>query len=390
VYIDFLEVGGGPSTFSLLSNATKIQFTQLDYIIGPAGSGDVSSIQLLSTVEGLGSAGYLSSYSTVVFQAGLNSTLDGLGTLGFISSIGASFSTIVSTVEGLGSTGYLSSYSTAVFESELVSTVEGLGSVGYLSSYSTVVFQNELVSTLEGLGSAGYISSVLSTSLTTGNMPVRQYYLMSTSLYPINSSIILVCDTLDSGKSDGNFSASYNTTTGYLSNPTPNNLTIGLQAKIAGPNGSPWLVSLKDGATQSTLFDWINNTCNIYNSDYNTNFILHANQSVYLDFLEVGGGPSTFSLLSNATRVQFTQLDYIIGPAGSGDVSSIQLVSTVEGLGSTGYISSIPSMITLSSLIVSSITLPDSNILYASANILYYNNMIVGGTYALSYQVITF
>jgi hypothetical protein len=45
---------------------------------------------------------------------------------------------LVSTVEGLGSSSYLSSYSTAVFELDMVSSIEGLGSVGYISTLSNV------------------------------------------------------------------------------------------------------------------------------------------------------------------------------------------------------------------------------------------------------------
>ena len=102
-----------------------------------------------STVAGLGSSGYLSSYSTTVFQSNLGSTIEGLGLLGYLSSIN-----IASSITGLGSSGYLSSYSTTVFQSNLGSTIVGLGSLGYISTALS------LQSTVEGLGTSGYVSSL--------------------------------------------------------------------------------------------------------------------------------------------------------------------------------------------------------------------------------------
>ncbi len=122
---------------------------------GLGSSGYISSFQLFSTVAGLGTAGYLSSfiigdlvYSSIaglgsagyVSTLSLTSTVGGLGTAGYISS-----SQLFSTVGGLGNAGYISS-------SQLFSTVGGLGNAGYISS-------SQLFSTVEGLGSAGYISS---------------------------------------------------------------------------------------------------------------------------------------------------------------------------------------------------------------------------------------
>jgi hypothetical protein len=131
---------------------------------GLGSSGYISTFQLFSTVEGLGSAGYLSSfiigdlvYSSIqglgsvgyVSTASLTSTVEGLGTSGFISS-----SQLFSTVGGLGSAGYISSF-------QLFSTVQSLGTEGYISSF-------QLFSTVEGLGSAGYISTPQLTSTIDG------------------------------------------------------------------------------------------------------------------------------------------------------------------------------------------------------------------------------
>lgn len=106
-------------------------------VTGLGTSGYVSSFQLFSTVQGLGSAGYLS--SGVITQP-LISTVIGLGTVGYVST-----SQLTSTVRGLGSSQYVSS-------TQLRSTTVGLGSVGYVSS-------TQLFSTVRGLGSAGYLST---------------------------------------------------------------------------------------------------------------------------------------------------------------------------------------------------------------------------------------
>jgi hypothetical protein len=64
----------------------------------------------------------------------------------------------VSTVQGLGTLGYLSSASGSgggggdVTSTNLTSTTLGLGTLGYLSSA-------QLISTIEGLGTLGYLSS---------------------------------------------------------------------------------------------------------------------------------------------------------------------------------------------------------------------------------------
>ena len=111
---------------------------QLASTVGGLGSaGYVSSFDLVSTVGGLGSAGYISSQQLLSTTDGL---LNNLVVLGFISA-----PSLFSTVAGLGTAGYVSSLS-------LTSTVNGLGTAGYVSSFS-------LFSTVAGLGTAGYISS---------------------------------------------------------------------------------------------------------------------------------------------------------------------------------------------------------------------------------------
>ena len=128
-------------------------------VTGLGTSGYVSSFQLFSTVQGLGSAGYLSSG---VITLPLTSTVIGLGTLGYVST-----SQLVSTVMGLGSSGYVSS-------TQVTSTTQGLGNLGYIST-------SQLVSTVQGLGSLGYISTANITSTTNGLGSLG--YVSSTQLF---------------------------------------------------------------------------------------------------------------------------------------------------------------------------------------------------------------
>ena len=116
----------------------------------------ISSPTLLSTIQGLGTLGYLSSaitnLSSIISTPQLQSTVQGLGTLGYLSSVPSSFissATLFSTIQGLGTLGYLSSaitnLSSIISTPQLTSTIQGLGTLGYISS-------SQLASTILNLG----------------------------------------------------------------------------------------------------------------------------------------------------------------------------------------------------------------------------------------------
>ena len=167
-----LGSAGYVSTLSLVSTTAGI-------LANFSITGVLSTANLTSTVAGLGSAGYISSSQLISTVAGLNtytssfidaaeltSTISSLGTLGYVSTL-----SLVSTTQGL-QTGY----ATAGFLStaNLTSTVQGLGSANYVSTlslvsttqglqtgYATAGFLStpNLTSTVQGLGTAGYLSS---------------------------------------------------------------------------------------------------------------------------------------------------------------------------------------------------------------------------------------
>lgn len=174
---------------SSLSTETNAQISTLSSIVAFQNPGQITVANLRSTVEGLGSVQYISSSylqdALVSTTKGVTSTgnvssmstIDNLGTLGYVSTL-----SLRSTVQGLASIGYISTsqlvstveglitFGPYLTTPAMTSTVAGLGSSDYISSpqlRSTVaglgslryISSSGLQSTVEGLGSRGYISS---------------------------------------------------------------------------------------------------------------------------------------------------------------------------------------------------------------------------------------
>ena len=287
--VEGLGSAGYVSSFDLASTldgfgtagyiSTAQLFSTLD---GLGSAGYISTLDLVSTLDGLGSAGYIST-------AQLFSTLDGLGTAGYISTLD-----LTSTLDGLGTAGYISSQ-------QLISTLDGLGSAGYISSL-------DLLSTLDGLGTAGYISSqqLISTVESLGN----SVYLTST------------VDGLG--------------TAGYVSSFDLLSTLDGLGT--AGYISSLQLISTLDGlgsAGYVSSFDLLSTLDGLGTAGYISSLQLIST----LDGLGSAGYVSSFDLLST--------LD---GLGTAGYISSLQLISTLDGLGSAGYVSSFDLLSTLDGL----------------------------------------
>lgn len=154
-YISTLYFGNiqGTTYGQLYSDATN---TDLYWNGAKINNADISPA-LRSTVQGLGTVGYLSSASNLVSSLQLASTVTGLGTAGYISS-----AQLISTTAGL------------VQIPELTSTTLGLGTLGYLSTFSNFVSTLSLASSITGLGSAGYISSAQLISTTAGLVEIQE------------------------------------------------------------------------------------------------------------------------------------------------------------------------------------------------------------------------
>jgi hypothetical protein len=165
------------STLSTAFSTFAIGLSSFSSLLGQAYiSSGIYTPQLNSTVQGLGSIGYLSTSQLVSTVEGLGSS-DYVSTSQLVSSIdwildpsryissGNLISTtanilplsqLTSTVRGLGSIGYIST-------SQLISTTNGLSTTIFSTFYSTLVPQFitplQLTSTLSSLGTVGYISS---------------------------------------------------------------------------------------------------------------------------------------------------------------------------------------------------------------------------------------
>ena len=237
----------------------------------------ISIIQLASSITGLGSAGYVST-------ASLYSTVAGLGTAGYVSS-----ATLTKTVEALGTTGYVSTTS-------LYSTVAGLGTAGYVSTAQFNSFSNFIYNPVSYISSGnlfstsisllGYIDgfvnsqgSAISSFTVTGTVNFFSTLSIGTFVY-VNGNISTLSTSV------GDAIENLGTTPGYLSS---------LQSQV-----------LSTGTIGLSSIDFIDTVTGIKQLAAITNGIFQVN-----------------------------------GASITGDVSKGNLTSTVIGLGTVGYLSTI-------------------------------------------------
>ena len=294
---------------------------------GLGTTGYISTTSLTSSLIGLGSMGYLSSG---IIITPLNSTIVGLGSAGFISS-----TQLTSSLVGLGSIGYISS-------SQLTSSVVGLGSIGYISS-------TQFLSSLVGLGSLGYISSASLYSTVAGSAPLFASTVKGLGSATYVSSTQLTSSIVGLGSS------------GYLSSFIFSNLsTVFLSSGfITASSISTFGLSVSGLANISTLFIGNSNISSLFISTSQGLASIGYISSSQLTSSLVGIGSlgyissatlystvnmalaSTVAGLGSAGYVSSTQLtSSLIGLASIGYVSSTQLTSSLVGLASIGYVSS--------------------------------------------------
>ena len=241
------------------------------------GSG-LSIVQLTSSLQGLGTYGYVSTLS-------LYSSIAGLGTAGYVSS-----GTLTSTVVGLGTAGYVSTTS-------LYSTVVGLGTAGYVStaqynSFSNLIYNNisyissgNLYSTTTNL--LGYIQGIINSqgsgaiSSFTVNGTANFYSTLSIgTLNYINGNISTLSTTI------GDAIVNLGTTPGYLSSLNSRSLSTGM-------------IGLSS-----------------------------------INFMDTVTGVKQLVAVTNG-------IFQVNGASITGDVSKGNLTSTVIGLGTVGYLSTV-------------------------------------------------
>jgi hypothetical protein len=241
------------------------------------GSG-LNIVQLASSLQGLGTFGYVSTLS-------LYSTVTGLGTAGYVSS-----ATLNATIAALGTTGYVSTIS-------LYSTVAGLGTAGYVStaeynSFSNLIYNNISYISSGNLNSTttnlfGYIQDIInsqgngSISSFTVNGTANFYSTLSVgTFYYINGNISTLSTSI------GNTIVNLGTTPGYLSSLNSRSLSTGM-------------------ITLSSI-----------------------------NFMDTVTGVKQLVAVTNGVFK-------VNGASITGDVTTGNLTSTVIGLGTTGYLSTV-------------------------------------------------
>ena len=361
------------------------------------GGGSVTTANLTSTVIGLGTAGYLSSATGVAAIPG-----------------------------GLVSTANLADLvSTSYFTSQLASTIIGLGTAGYLSSavaaipgdlVSTSYLATQLGSTVIGLGTAGYLStiptSLQSLSISTGNIFTSSVMLIDTTVgfgytgfaneLIVSSGNLLLNNSFLSGGGGGGGSVS------QLIGGT--NITI-------SPPGGTGVVTI-NGAAAPSLAGFVStaNLANLVSTSYFTSqltsTVIGLGTLGYLSSATgsavIPGGLVSTANLANlvstanlANLVSTANLANLVSTANLANLVSTsyftsQLTSTIIGLGTAGYLSTIPNSlqtrtISTGTVFTSSVMLIDTTIgfgytgfvnqlIVSSGTLLLNNNSLSGGS----------
>jgi len=345
------------STQSLTSTVASLT-TSIEDVSGYLRTNYPTNQTLTNSVNGLGSVGYVSTFSLASTVAGLGltymstasvtstlnevlpSTVAGLGQR-YVSS-----QSLTSTVAGLGLT-YMSTASvTSTFNEVLPSTVAGLGQryistqsltstvaglgLTYMSTSSVTSTLNEVLpSTVAGLGQR-YIStqSLTSTvaSLTTSIQDVSGYLRAN---YPTNQTLTSRVDGLG-----GTYVSTFSLTSSIVST------TIGLERytdnKIAAlVNGAPatldTLNEIAIALQNTTVTEVLTDGIVSLRTDLSGEIIRAQNQEVALN--------TSIQDLSGYLRTNYptnqTLTSRVDGLGGIGYVSTFSLASTVAGLGLT-------------------------------------------------------
>ena len=327
-----------PNTVTQITAGTNITISPaggngnvtINAIVASGGVG-VTSTNLTSSIIGLGTVGYISSFNP------LYSTVIGLGTAGYISS-GQLFSTsigltaqiaagggggittanLTSTIVGLGSAGYISTgqlFSTSIgltaqiaagggggiTTANLTSSVAGLGTAGYISTGQLFSTSIGLTAQIAAGGGGGITSANLVGHVSTANLAnlVSTTYLTS----QLNSTVIGLG------------------TAGYISTSHLFSTTIGLTAQIAA-GGS--------GITTANL----------------TSTVVGLGTAGYISSVNLTGLVSTANLTGLVSTANLTGLVSTANLTGliSTTYLTTQLNSTVIGLGTAGFLSSTRSL----------------------------------------------
>lgn len=357
------------STVAGLGTYGYLSTTQLTSTVTGLSNTYVLSSNLQSTIAGLGSFGYVSTSdflsTTAPFAGGFirpasyTSTVAGMGTI-YVST-----SRLISTIAGLGSLGYVSAaqlFSTTrgfdvtgpITNSTplYTSTVAGLGSSSYVSTSGIISSVNGisasngtiLQSTIAGLGTAGYLSV---SQLTSSVQGLSNTYILGPSLRSSVAGLFAAPYSQTFSSTVQGLGNSYVSTlnpmvTSVLSNRTPQlvSTTLGLsQTYISMPSVVSTVTGLSNiYTTPSNLISTVSGVGSLSRSNM-------VSTVVGLGSLQPNGYVSSTQLFSTVSNVNlsdsnlFAQLMPTLGSLPYSYVSTVSLVSTVQGLSNTYIIS---------------------------------------------------
>jgi hypothetical protein len=338
---------------STVAGFTSLEKDSLISSVNGLGYYYVSSSSLQSTVDGLGhiyiSSGHLETYVSTFTTATVRDILIemvtnlGSGSIKYVSS-----TQLFSTVSGLGSIGYISNASlTSTVKgiqdsqtSNMVSTVAGLGSIPYISREgvtSTIsglsnIFSSNLLSTTRGLGSApgNYISTAQLTSTVQGlgSLPGTGAYISTDSL--VSTTISYDTSALFGiVRNAGQFYVSTSgivSTTSALLTSFSNTFLSTVQGLGSLPSGQGYISSQQLVSTVEGLGSLPGTNAYISTASLVSSYISYIRPGVETIIISSGNiYLSTQGIISTTTGL-------LTGFSNS-------LVSTFQGLGTTGYLS---------------------------------------------------
>jgi len=378
--IDGLGTLGYISTQQLLS--TVVGMGNIFISTGTPGYGDVTTGQLISTTIGLGNIYLSTADAGQVFSTQLISTTEGLGQL-YLST-----PALVSTIEGLGNVGYIST-------SGLTSTFQGLGQI-YQSSPDVVLARhistgvstnflqtNSLFAVTETANTINAATVNISTALSLTNAPLTLNYTGTVPAFPLSITGPTTSAVNFRMASGGN-----NTMTMTVDGAQNAIITSEIPSVSKNPlvfNASYAQTTAFSNVFTSTSLITPNNT-QIIGSTISTSVVL-GNQALFSSLR--GDGSQLFNLNFISTAGITSTLEglpsYLVL---SNYVSSTTLASTVQGLPSyLGYLSSAglgpvasTALITASSVILASQIQTPS--IYMSTTVTSSNLWIAGGAAA--------
>ena len=296
------------------------------YLNGSPIQGEVTKENLVSTVIGLGTVGYISSsaltdlvstanlvnlVSTSYFTSQVTSTVIGLGTVGYIST-----PQLLSTSKGLAD--QITGTNTGVTSNQLISTVAGLGSIGYVSTSGIGPYISAFSATIATsfTTSNANIKSLNVSSITfgtgTGNLNLPDIYATSLSTNFITVYNSLVSPVVSTQEL-------YVSSITGISIVTPTNLT----STVVGLGTIGYISSAALTNLVSTA-----NLIGLVSTSYLTSQL--TSTVVGLGTIGYVSSAALTNLVSTANLIDLVSTSYLTS----------QLTSTVVGLGTVGYVSS--------------------------------------------------